>query len=385
MSSLTWVPLGEVAEVISGQSPESKHYNNEAQGLPFYQGKKDFGAKFIDEPTVWTSMPTKIAHSGDILMSVRAPVGPVNIATQECCIGRGLAAIRPDLSKISLDYLFHFLQSIQGSLEGSQGSVFDSINGKQIREIRIPLRSQTEQLELVDKLDKAHAVLDAYESLERQKQKESSSLFGALLESTFQEIIAQYPLRPTSEILDVRDGTHDSPKFQKDGYPFVTSKNLKNGELDFSNVKYISKDDFEEYNKRSKVGRGDLLFGMIGTIGNPVVVGETPEFAIKNVALVKANSNYDLNFLRYYYLCPSIKRAIVDGTKGTTQKFVGLGNLRAFRSPDAPIEVQKKALEKFTQGESSLKKLEVVYAQKFKAIEELRNSVFVSLFSGIES
>lgn len=384
MSGLTWVPLEEVAEVISGQSPESKHYNNESKGLPFYQGKKDFGIRFIEESTVWTTLTTKIAHSGDILMSVRAPVGPVNIATQDCCIGRGLAAIRPDLSKISLDYLFHFLQSIQGNLEGSQGSVFDSINGKQIREILVPLRSPSEQLELVEKLDKAHSVLDSYESLEKEKKKESACLFGALLESTFQEIIAKYPLRPTSELLDVRDGTHDSPKFLKDGYPFITSKNLKNGELDFSNVKYISKADYEEYNKRSKVGRGDLLFGMIGTIGNPVVVGETPEFAIKNVALVKANSNYDLNFLRYYYLSPSIKRAIVDGTKGTTQKFVGLGNLRAFRSPDAPIQVQKEALERFFQGEKALKKLEEIYALKFKAIEELRNSVFVSIFSGTE-
>lgn len=91
---MTRVSLGSVAVVVAGQSPEGRFYNTAGNGLPFYQGKKDFGDKFISPPSVWTSQTTKIANPNDILMSVRAPVGPVNIATQRCCIGRGLAAIR---------------------------------------------------------------------------------------------------------------------------------------------------------------------------------------------------------------------------------------------------------------------------------------------------
>ena len=83
--------LVEVAEIISGQSPKGEYYNDSGDGLPFYQGKKEFQEKYIGSPTKWTSKTTKIAYEGDILMSVRAPVGPINFATQEICIGRGLA------------------------------------------------------------------------------------------------------------------------------------------------------------------------------------------------------------------------------------------------------------------------------------------------------
>src|SRR5690554_3779659 len=89
------VGLGEVAEVTAGQSPPGKYYNDVGEGLPFYQGKKDFGYRLLGPPTKWTSVTTKTAEAGDILMSVRAPVGPVNFATQTICIGRGLAGIRP--------------------------------------------------------------------------------------------------------------------------------------------------------------------------------------------------------------------------------------------------------------------------------------------------
>ena len=88
------VKLKDVATVIAGQSPAGKNYNNNGEGMPFYQGKKDYGDKFLNPPRVWTKSVTKVAIQGDILLSVRAPVGALNIATQEICIGRGLAAIR---------------------------------------------------------------------------------------------------------------------------------------------------------------------------------------------------------------------------------------------------------------------------------------------------
>ena len=91
-----WVmkTIGEVCRVIAGQSPEGKYYNDTGNGLPFYQGKKEYGDKYIGEPKIWTTKVTKEAEANDILMSVRAPVGPINLSTQKICIGRGLAAIR---------------------------------------------------------------------------------------------------------------------------------------------------------------------------------------------------------------------------------------------------------------------------------------------------
>ncbi len=126
--------LGEVCDVIAGQSPEGRFYNKKEKGLPFYQGKKEFGKKFIGEPTIWTSKTTKEALAGDILMSVRAPVGPINFATAKICIGRGLAAIRVG-KEINKDFLFNFLKNFESEIVGNAGAVFNSISKSQIEGI----------------------------------------------------------------------------------------------------------------------------------------------------------------------------------------------------------------------------------------------------------
>lgn len=102
--------LSEIAEITMGQSPESLSYNSARRGLPFFQGNTDFGDKY---PTarVWCDAPKKIAQSGDILISVRAPIGALNYAKTECCIGRGLASIRIK-NPSERDYVYHLLKAI---------------------------------------------------------------------------------------------------------------------------------------------------------------------------------------------------------------------------------------------------------------------------------
>ena len=92
----SWVKLGDVCEIVMGQSPPSSTYNKEKKGLPFFQGKAEF-SELYPEVRKWCSKPKKLAEPLDILVSVRAPVGSTNIVNQKCCIGRGLAALRyPD-------------------------------------------------------------------------------------------------------------------------------------------------------------------------------------------------------------------------------------------------------------------------------------------------
>ncbi|MDC0884719.1 restriction endonuclease subunit S [Gammaproteobacteria bacterium] len=148
------VKLGSIATVIAGQSPKGEYYNKEERGTPFYQGKKDYGKRYLNEPKVWTDKVTKLAEKDDILLSVRAPIGALNIATQQICIGRGLAAIRPS-TKILNDYLFYSLLLISNKLEGSSGAIFNSINKSQIEALEVTLPSIEEQQNIVDKLDAA--------------------------------------------------------------------------------------------------------------------------------------------------------------------------------------------------------------------------------------
>ena len=99
-----WVRINEMAYIEMGQSPKSIYYNQSKDGLPFYQGKADFG-KIYPSPRYWCSQPKKIALPNDILISVRAPIGPTNVASEKCCIGRGLDIIRP-YPKMCADFVF---------------------------------------------------------------------------------------------------------------------------------------------------------------------------------------------------------------------------------------------------------------------------------------
>src|SRR5690606_31755323 len=120
----------------------------------------------------------------------------------------------------------------------------------------------------------------------------------------------------------------DSPKYVRDGYALITSKNLKNGKLDFSDINYISRQDFESINKRSKVDIGDIIFGMIGTIGNPVLL-KTDNFAIKNVALIKQKKELLNTFLIQYLNTDLFEKQVRILNAGNTQKFLALGQIRS--------------------------------------------------------
>ena len=166
------VNLATVAEVIAGQSPEGIYYNSKGEGMPFYQGKTEFGAIYLGDPKTWTTRVTKEAEPGDILMSVRAPVGPVNIATQKICIGRGLAAIRA--KNIEQAFLFYVLKQMQGQIKGNGGAVFDSINRSQIEMLSIPFPPIEIQKQIVQEIEiKQNAINSAEEliqSLERERR-----------------------------------------------------------------------------------------------------------------------------------------------------------------------------------------------------------------------
>ncbi len=181
----------------------------------------------------------------------------------------------------------------------------------------------------------------------------------------------------SGEIIDVRDGTHDSPKYVDSGYPLITSKNLNNGQINFEPVSYISEEDYHKINKRSQVHIGDLLYSMIGTVGSMARVKEEPNYAIKNVALFKF-SDHKLNSDYFYYLMQSkiIERQINKQQKGGTQKFVSLKILRNLKIPLPPLRIQKKIAAILDAADN--------YRQKTKALidkyDQLTQSIFLDMF-----
>ena len=162
------VRLGEVCEIIMGQSPPGETYRKVAEGLPFFQGKADFG-ELHPVARYWCVAPAKVAEKGDILISVRAPVGPTNVADVKCCIGRGLAAIRPN-ENTHRDFILAALRLYEPDLaKRGSGSTFQAISRNDLENLEIPIPSLREQKRIAGILNQQMAQVErARKSLEEQ-------------------------------------------------------------------------------------------------------------------------------------------------------------------------------------------------------------------------
>lgn len=177
--------LKDYCTVIAGQSPSGSSYNENGDGIEFHQGKKAFGEVYIEHSNVWTTEITKKAEAGDILMSVRAPVGPTNLTNREICIGRGLAAIRCS-ELVVPQYVLYALRNIEHSIIGNDGAVFNSINKKMIEELPLPSFSKEYQCRIVSYLDSAFAQIDELKAKTEQQLSEAKSLFQKALEKAME-------------------------------------------------------------------------------------------------------------------------------------------------------------------------------------------------------
>ena len=151
------VRLSEIANITMGQSPSSESYNDIGNGLPFFQGKADYGDKYTIVKH-WTNQPSKLSYKGDVLMSVRAPVGPVNISSCDCCIGRGLCSISSKDGLTNNEFLFNALNTIQDEIASKgTGSTFKAITKNDVYNIELPLGTlelQNKFAQIVEQIDK---------------------------------------------------------------------------------------------------------------------------------------------------------------------------------------------------------------------------------------
>lgn len=184
------------------------------------------------------------------------------------------------------------------------------------------------------------------------------------------------------DVMDVRDGTHDTPQYVDQGVPLVTSKNLVDGEIDFSSCQLISFSDHEQISKRSRVDVGDILYAMIGTIGNPVVVSKACEFSIKNVALFKFSGKEIYNRFFYHFLNSAFaKQQFSNNARGGTQKFVSLGNIRGLQIPLPPLAEQKRIAAILDKADALRRKRQ----QAIELADQFLRSVFLDMFGAPES
>ena len=182
--------------------------------------------------------------------------------------------------------------------------------------------------------------------------------------------------RKLSEISDVRDGTHDSPQYVEKGHPFITSKNVGDGFINYNDIQYISDEDYEEYNQRSKVEVNDILMGMIGTIGNIALVRSNPDFAIKNVALIKDTKQVEYLYLYHYLESNAVKKQLDNFMDGGTQKFIALGKLRNLGVTVPTIQEQIKVGSYLER----LDNLITLHQRKYDKLQNIKKSMLEKMF-----
>lgn len=190
--------LKECCTIIAGQSPESKYYNSNSDGLPFFQGKADFG-ELYPSIRVYCSQPTKIAEKDDILLSVRAPVGPTNLAPCKVCIGRGLTAIRPS-EVLHTRYVLLFFRYFEAQLASKgTGTTFKAITQDVVKNLEIPIPPLPEQERIVARIEELFSQLDAGVETLKKTKAQLAVYRQAVLKEAFEKASARVLLGSISE------------------------------------------------------------------------------------------------------------------------------------------------------------------------------------------
>ena len=341
------VRLGDVCELVMGQSPSSTSYNMDGNGLPFYQGNSDFG-EICPTISIWCTNPKKKAEKGDILISVRAPIGAINIASEECCIGRGLAAIRPKTSNVSSDYLVHMLLANRKKLERmGTGSTFKAIGKKVLSEYLIPIYDKTEQIKIGQQFT---AILKCMKIKQQQLDK-----LDQLIKSQFVEMFGDQKENPKNfqqvNLSDVSFVGSSRRVFKNDlindGIPFLRGTEVGaygSGTKPKPSL-FISESHYNELvSYTGKPEPGDLLMPSICPDGQIWQVDTDEPFYFKDgrVLWVKPErEKIDSCFLRYA-LKNRFESDFASIASGTTFAELKIVVLKQLVIPLPPLPLQQK-------------------------------------------
>jgi type I restriction enzyme M protein len=328
------VELGDVAEVVSGQSPPGESYNESGKGVPFYQGKTEFGEMLLGEAVKWTTDPQRYAENDDVLMSVRAPVGPVNLSTQRICIGRGLAAIRPNQKKLLTQFAFYFLKSQEKNITGDAGAAFASINKGEIEKIQIPLPPLEIQREIV-------AEIEGYQKIINGAR--------AVLDN-YRPHIPINPDWPMVELGDVCDGIITGPfgtalhqsDYVSEGIPVINPQNIVEGAISTYGVKMVSTETRNRL-KEFTIRENDIVIGRRGEMGRCAVATSTMNGWLCGTGcfVIRLSSKCKPRFYFHQVSSAKTKAYLEEQAIGVTMKNLNQGILSGVNVPLPPLAEQQ--------------------------------------------
>lgn len=404
--SWKWVRMGEIGDTNIGLTYKPADKSDKGVIVLRSSNIQNGHMDYADIVKVQCEIPERAMISkGDLLICARngsrSLVGKAAVVDQD---GMAFGAFMAKFNSPINPYIYYFLQSpiFRGQLDGVKTETINQITQDMLKNQVMPLPPIEEQHRIVAKIEELLPYVDryaeAYEKLEQFNAKFPEDMKKSILQYAIQgKLVEQRPEEGTaeelyqqiqkekqklikegkikkekplaeitedeipfdipeswkwvrlSEVIDVRDGTHDSPKYVPEGIPLVTSKNLSNGTIDYGNVKYITQSDEDKINERSAVSDADILFAMIGSIGNPVLVKKDREFCIKNMALFKryADTNIDMNYMYWFFYF--VQYSLKAEASGGVQSFISLTRFREYPFPLPPYEEQHRIATKIEE------------------------------------
>ena len=376
--------ISEIGTVVGGATPSTKKLENYENGEIAWITPKDlsnFHGRYIErgERNITEiglkSCSAQLLPPNTILFSSRAPIGYVAIAKNEVCTNQGFKSVIPN-KNINPLFLFYLLKYNKEAIENmGSGTTFKEVSGNTMKNIlvRIPV-SISEQRKIAEILASLDDKIEENERINNNLQQQIHAIYKKHFDDCHCEKL------PMSSLIEVRDGTHDSPKSKESGMPLVTSKHLLPYGIDKSSANLISEEDYNKINERSKVNTYDILLSMIGTVGMVSFIIENPvDFAIKNVGLFKTSDCLKMAYyIHCYLLSSSTKRLLEQLLAGSTQKYISLTELRKL-----PICMPShKLLEHFNETVTPYYETIITNTNENNSLIQLRSVLLPKLMSG---
>ena len=328
----------------------------------------------------------KIALEGDVLMSVRAPLGPVNCATEKSCIGRGLAAIRNG-NGLNRNFLFYFLLSKQDEICGTEGAVFASTNKNDIQQIEIAVPAPSEQQRIVGILDEAFEGIATAKANAEKNLHNARALFESHLQSVFTQRNEGWVEKRLGEICERVSVGHVGPTSefycdQAEGILFLRSQNVRRGRLDWDGVQYVTK-EFHRRLRKSQLRAGDLLFVRVGANRGDCcsVPNDVGEINCANIVFARPTEGNATYLERYCESSPG-RAQLLGMTTGSAQGVINTSSVAELVLPIPPLLEQKRIVDSLNELQDNTQRLESIYQQKLVALDELKKSLLHQAFTG---
>ena len=375
--------LQDCATIIAGQSPESKYYNSTGEGIPFFQGKADFG-ELYPKVRVYCSSPTKIAQYNDILLSVRAPVDPTNLSPGTVCIGRGLAAIRPDDS-LDLKYLLYYFRYFETQLSAKgTGTTFKAINQKLIKNLEIPIPPLNEQSRIVAHIEELFSKLDKAVDTLKTTKEQLAVYRQAVLKDAFSDFEKKDSIRNLTTV--VTSGSRGWAKYySENGALFVRIGNLTHSgiDIDFSDIQHITPPDNAE-GIRTRLQPNDVLVSITADLGSIGFVSKKGEEAYINqhIALVRFQNSAQGRFMAWYLRSEYGQKDLLKNKRGGGKLGLGLDDIRDTPVPIVDDITAKEIVDKVEEQLSVCNSIEKTVDTALTQADAMRQSILKQAFEG---